>query len=292
MKRHNHRRHNNTMTPKAWLHAGFTVLAVGGLGIAIYLGSGKPMPDQYGCYESIEQSNHFVLFDASEPRLNEQQARSARNHFDELFANLGFNQKLSVITTEGDQISSPPKARFHVCGSARSPEELEENDAASATAGYLKKQKQRLYDEVYAPQIKALLSPTPDESRRQTSQSPILEMIQGISQMQGFVPGSRLTVLSDLLQNSESAQFCTKRNNMPPFRIFRKQEIYKQRLAPHSFEGVDVAILLLQRSGYGRGVYKYCKNEEELTRFWRDYFIGNGAASPKFIRIRNGYTAG
>lgn len=292
MKRHNRRRRrNNTMTLKAWLYAGFTVLAAGGLGIALYLGD-KPLPDQYGCYDDIEQPQTFVLVDASEPRLNKQQERSARNYLDELYENLDFNKKLSFITTEGDQISSLPKARFHVCGAARSPQDLEDNNVASASAGYLKKQKQRLYDKVFAPQIEALLSANPDKARRQNSQSPVLEMIKGISNMQDFGPGSRLIVISDLLQNSDTAQqFCVERNQMPPFRIFRKRETYQQRLVPRSLDGVDVTVLLLQRYGYGQGFLKYCKNEEELTKFWRDYFIGNGAVNPEFIRIREGHTA-
>ena len=198
----------------------------------------------------------------------------------------------SFITTEGDQISSTPKARFHVCGTAKTPDDLDEIGAQSASAGFLRKQKQRLYENVYAPQVDAMLSPTPDESRKQVSQSPMLEMVKNISHMKDFVLGSQLILLSDLLQNSDTAQFCIKQNQMPPFRIFRKQESYQQRLVPRSLEGIDVTVLLLQRYGYGQRFLKYCKNEEELTTFWRDYFTGNGAVNPVFIRIREGHTAG
>lgn len=117
-------------------------------------------------------------------------------------------------------------------------------------------------------------------------------LIKNVSDMKDFVPGSRLIVLSDLLQNSDTAQFCYRQNQMPPFRIFRERETYKNRLAPRSLEGIEVEVLLLQRYGYGQGSLKYCQSEEELTGFWRDYFTGNGAVNPVFTRIRDGHTAG
>jgi len=286
------RRRQKNDLPKILMLSGVLVACMGGLGYAAFRTIDQKTPDQYGCYEEIEQRQTFVLFDASEPRLNAQQERSVRNYLDKVFDNLSFNEKLSFITTESDQISSAPKARFHVCGAARNSEEFEAMSGQSASAGFLKKQKQRLYDKMYAPQVEALLSQTPNESRRQLYQSPVLEMIKNISSMRNFAPGSRLISIGDHLQNSESAQFCTKQNHMPPFRIFREREIYQQRLVPRSFEGVEVVVLLLQRYGYGQGFLRYCKNEEELAGFWRDYFIGNGAVNPTFIRIRDGHTGG
>jgi hypothetical protein len=286
------RRKKNSDLPKIVVLSTILVVCASTLGYAAFSTMGQVAADQYGCFDDTEQRNSFILFDASEPRLNVQQHRSARHYLDELYANLGFNERLSFITTENDQISSMPKARFHVCGAANSPKDLDDIGAQSASAGYLKKQKQRLYDNVYAPQIEDMLSPTPDETRRQVSQSPVLEMIKNISSMRDFTPGSRLIVLSDMLQNSDTAQFCITQNHMPPFRIFRERETYQQRLAPRSFEGVEVEVLLLQRYGYGQGFLRYCKNEEELTGFWRDYFVGNGAVNPVFIRIRDGHTAG
>ena len=286
------RRRQKNDLPKIIMLSGVLVACMGGLGYAGFSTMDQKTPDQYGCYEGVEQRHTFVLFDASEPRLNAQQERSVRNYLDKVFDNLSFNEKLSFITTESDQISSAPKARFHVCGAARNSEEFEATGGQSASAGFLKKQKQRLYDKMYAPQVEALLSQTPDESRRQLYQSPVLEMIKNISNMRDFVPGSRLISIGDHLQNSESAQFCVKQNHMPPFRIFRERDIYQQRLAPRSFDSIEVTVLMLQRYGYGQRFLKYCKNEEELTSFWRDYFIGNGAVNPEFIRIRDGNTGG
>ncbi|MBL8496786.1 hypothetical protein ABF87_10715 [Nitrosomonas sp. JL21] len=287
------RRSKKQDLPKIIALSAVLVACTGAMGYAAFSTFGQPTPDQYGCFEDVKQRNTFVLFDASEPRLNIEQHRSVRDYLDELYANLEFNERLSFITTEGDVISSTPKARFHVCGTAKNPDDLDEIGAQSASAGFLRKQKQRLYNSVYAPQVDEMLSPTPDESRKQVSQSPMLEMVKNVSHMKDFVPGSRLIVLSDLLQNSETAQFCIKQNQMPPFRVFRKQESYQQRLMPRSLESIEVTVLLLQRYGYGHPSYlKYCKNEEELTTFWRDYFTGNGAIKPTFIRIRAGHTAG
>lgn len=286
------RRRKNRDLPKIVMLSVALASGIGALAYAALTTFDQPVSDQFGCFEGIEQRHTVLLFDASEPRLNTMQTRSVRHYLDELYANLGFNERLSFVTTEGDQISSAPKARFHVCGAPRSSDDLENIGAQSVSAGYLKKQKKRLFETIYAPQIEAMLSPTPDESRRQLSQSPMLEMIKHVSDMKDFVPGSRLIVLSDLLQNSDTAQFCYRQNQMPPFRIFREQETYKNRLAPRSLEGIEVEVLLLQRYGYGHGSLKYCQSEEELTSFWRDYFTGNGAVNPVFTRIRDGHTAG
>lgn len=185
--------------PKIILLCAVLVACMGGLGYAAFSTMGQPVADRFGCYDEIEQRHTFVLFDASEPRLNTEQHRSVRQYMDELFANLDFNERLSFITTEADQISSMPKARFHVCGAAHHSEDLEKIGAQGASAGFLKKQKQRLYENVYAPQIETMLSPTPDKTRRQLSQSPVLEMIKNVTNMRDFTPGSRLIVLSDLL---------------------------------------------------------------------------------------------
>ncbi len=175
------RRRKNQDLPKIIALSAVLAVCTAALGYTVFSTAGQRTADRYGCFDEIEQRHTFVLFDASEPRLNTEQHRSVRHYLDELYANLEFNERLSFITTEGDQISSAPKARFHVCGAARSTEELENAGAQGASTGYLKKQKKRLYDDVYAPQVEAMLSPTPDEARKQAFQSPMLEMVKNIS---------------------------------------------------------------------------------------------------------------
>lgn len=269
----------------------FLAIATGGLGFAMLQSAGLPTPDAYGCYAGVEQANTLVFIDSSEPRWNEGQARSLRNRLDEIYGALSFNEKLSVYTTEGDVVASGSlKPRFHVCGSARTANDLEAIGGAAASEGYLAKQRERLYEKRLAPQLDQLLTLTPPEERRQTSQSPVLETIQSLSRLPEVKPGSRLIVISDLIQNSDSFQFCRTQNDMPPFSILKNRSVYLKRLKPRSLEGVEVEILYLQRHGLGQGELAHCYGEEEIRKFFEDYFSDNGVTELNFVRIRDGYT--
>lgn len=283
-------RRHSAINLKSLLTGTFLAILMAGLGYATFKSLGQITPDAHGCYESINQASTFVLVDASEPRFNEEQARSLRTYFDKLYAALAFNERLSFVTSEADQIASIAAPRFHVCGQAKTPEQLEAVGAASAQAGYLKKQRERLYGKIVGPELDALLSVTPDENRRQLYQSPIMEMIADISRLPDLKPGSRIIIVSDLIQNSDSVQFCRVRNDMPPFHVFKERPVYA-RLKPKSLQGIEVEILMIQRWGYGQADLEYCAHEDELMAFWRDYLTDNGA-QVNVIRIRNGLIAG
>ena len=287
-----YRQRRSKITPKAGLYAGAIAVCAAGLGWAAFESYGKAVPNAFNCYEETDQRHSFALVDSSQPRWNQEHGESLRRYFDTLFAGLGFNEKLSVYTTEPDEVGSVISPRFHVCGGANAPDNLEAVGAASASAGYLQKQKQRIYEDVYAPSIETLLELEPDQDRLQVQQSPVLEMIQSLSRLPELQPGSRLIIVSDLLQNSDSTgPFCSVKNRMPPFSIFKHQKGYA-RVRPDSLEGVEVVVLMLQRPGYGREPLQFCKDEEELIKFWRDYFTDNGVSQPSFIRIRHGFVGG
>ena len=202
-----------------------------------------------------------------------------------------FNEKLSIITTGEDQIGSIPAPRIHVCGQATNATQLEEVNADGASEGFLAKQKERLNQKEYLPVINAILSPNSDQREQQLYQSPVMEMIQSIRRFQSLQAGDRLIIISDLIQNSDSVQFCRTQNDMPSFSEFVKRPIYA-RLKPDSLEGIEAEVLMLQRTGYGRSNYAFCRSEEELRRFWQDYLIANGVKNPSFIRIRHGIVGG
>ena len=284
------RRRSKHNMPKLLALAGALALCIGGLIFAALQAYGARTPDKMGCFSDLSQLQTILFVDASEPRWNEEQRRSLRHYFDELYNSLAFNERLSFYTTEGDVISDIMPPRFHICGQARTAAELEAVNAQGGTAGYLQKQHERLYKHVFAPQLDGLLSLKPDEARRQSSQSPVLEQVKSLSRKLKL--GSRLILASDLIQNSDSAQFCRVQNDMPPFADFKKRRVYLSRLKPEPLEGVAVEVLMLQRAGYGQTGLGFCRDEEELRDFWRDYFLDNGAASVRFIRIRHGYTAG
>jgi len=261
-------------------------VGLGYVGLQTY---GRATADEYGCYVDAPQRSTFVLVDASEPRFNEEQARSLRSYFDQLYDGLAFNERLSIFTSEGDQVASIARSRFSLCGQARTPDELKAINASAAEAGYLRKQRQRLYEKKLAPELDALFADNLNESRRQLYQSPILEMIGDISRSPQLNPGSRLVVVSDFIQNSDSARFCRAKGHMPRFSNFKKRSVYT-RLKPSSLEDVEVKLLMVQRHGYGRGSLAYCYSEEELRKWWVDYLKDNGVRNPRIIRIRHGAT--
>ena len=256
----------------------FTTIAVNSMNVVT--------PNEHGCFEGTEQSETLVLVDVS-GRWNAEQGRSLRRYFDGLYDGLSFNEALSFYTSEGDMIGSVMTPRFHVCGQAEHPDELKAINAESGNAGYLKKQKQRVYEKVLAPQLDALLSDRPDTPRLQRHQSPVLEMIADLSR-KNMKHGNRFVIVSDLIQNSDSARFCTVKGDMPRFSAFKMREIYRH-LKPESLEGIKIDLLMLQRSGYGhKDILPYCRSEGELRSWWVDYFESNGA-SANVIRIRHGY---
>ena len=282
------RRRTRKRLPRLATYASVLALCIGGVTYAALQTIGKATPDRFGCFGDAPQSKTAVLFDASRPRFNEEQARSLRRYFDGLYESLGFNEELSVITTEGDQVGSVVRPRFHICGQATGPEQLEAVGAQTGQAGYLKKQRQRLYERVLAPELDALLATDPDTTRLQPHQSPILEMVADLSRSGRLSPGTRLIIVSDLIQNSDSVQFCRVKGAMPRFAVFERKPVYQERLKPGSLEGVQVEVLMLQRYGYGQGDMSYCRDEDELKTFWRDYLIANGVQGPRFVRIRMG----
>jgi hypothetical protein len=204
------RRYTRKITPKSLAYAGLLAACASGLGFIGFQSYGKATADAHGCFYEAPQPQSFVLVDASEPRFNDEQAQSLPIYFDRLYETLGFNERLSFVTTEADQVASV--ARLHVRGQATDPAQLEAIGAASAQAGYLKKQQRRLYEKIVAPEFEALLSADPGEKRRQLYQSSILEMIADLSRLPDAKPGSRIIIVSDLIQNSDSAQFCRTRN--------------------------------------------------------------------------------
>lgn len=276
------RRSRKNNLPTMLAYSGVLALCIGGIGYAGFQTFGKAVPDRYGCFSEAQQSHTMVVVDASQPRFSTEQKRSVLRYFDQLYGTLGFNDKLSFYTSEGDQLASIAAPRFHICGPAQRPDQLEAINADAGSPGYLEKQRERLYEKVLLPELEAMLADDIETSRH-AYESPIFEMIADLSRSPAMKPGSRLVLISDLIQNSDSAQFCQVQNSMPLFSNFEKRRIY-ERIKPQSLEGVEADVLMLQRTGYG----PYCRDEQEIRKFWEDYLIANGVKAPHFIRIRYG----
>lgn len=260
-------------------------LGIGGLGYMTVKTLGQITADQYGCYAEVYAPQTVVIVDASEPRWDNSQGRSLETYFDQTYDGLAFNERLSIYTTEGDRVASVVKPSFHVCGQATISDELPDN-AAKAQAGYLLKQKQRLFEKIAKPEFDALLTQSPDASRRQNAESPIFEMIRAVQRSAKLEAGDRLILVSDMIQNSDTLRFCRTRGDMPAFSTIEKSLKYQNRLKPAPFDGVSIELLMLQRYGYGQGGLAHCYSEEELRGVWMAYFKANGADDVNIIRVR------
>lgn len=248
----------------------------------IWSSLGELTPDRQGCYEGIPSPQTLLWIDVTSLRLSEPQMLALRRAIDDVYGGLGFNERLSIITTEADTFSSVPKPRVHVCGQARSPEELEAAGASAAMPGYLERKRHELYERVLGPELDAILSPQALEARAGMMHSPILEQIAYLSR--SLTAGDRLVLATDGVQNSEAAKFCQVRGDMPSFSSFAKRDLYRQLLKPQRMDGVRVTWLMVQLPSYGA----YCSGEGEVRRFFEDYFTGNGASMLDVIRIRFG----
>ena len=279
------RRRTRQKLPQLIAIAAVLIIGLSGLGYLGYGALSQVNADEYGCYEGIDSPQTAVIVDASEPRWDHAQGRSLHTYFRQLYDGLAFNERLSIYTTEGDRVASVVTPSFHACGQANSPDALPEN-AAQAGAGYLKKQKQRLFENIVKPELDALLTQNPDASRRQKAESPVFEMIKAVQRSANLETGDRLVLVSDMIQNSDSLKFCRNKGDMPAFAVIEKTRKYQENLKPSSFAGVSVEILLLQRHGYGQGGLAHCASEGELTRVWKGYFNANNAEDINIIRIR------
>ena len=269
-----------------------TAAAIGciGLGIATFLSMNEPIADEYGCYDALPSAGHkVVVFDTSEPRWNNVQHRSLLHHFESLFSTLAFNQRLSVYTNEGDKASSVLRPAFILCGVGTSPQEWVDNGLDEVSAGFLKKRRENVYNERVKPYLDTLLALKASEDQYQNSQSPLLEIMGQLSKT-ALASGDSVEFITDGVQFTESAQFCRSFNDMPPYSAFQKRAVFRNRLAPNTFNGIDVNMLMLQRDGYGQDWLKHC-HEDEIAAFWRDYFTDNGAGNFFLTRVRLGHVS-
>ena len=289
--RHTKPRQRANHRPK--LIAAVSALALGmtGLGYMVMQSMGQTVADELGCYEGIYQKNTAVLVDVSNPRWDAIQGRALDNYFSQLYDDLAFNERLSVFTTGQGQIASVVRPQFSVCGQASTSDEMFALGQTDVQTGYLKKQKNRLFEKLVKPELETLLSLNPKDSDKQLFQSPLMEMTRAIQRAVTLDDGDRLIVVSDGIQSSESARFCSVKNDLPAFKVFAKRSVYLQRLQPQPLTGVGVEMLILQRFGFGHGGLQYCHSEEELRTFWTSFFKQNGSQEPNFIRIRAGVGA-
>lgn len=276
----NKRKKRNQQNMTAYVISFCLVVVFTGFGYAVIEQSKFSIPNDNHCFEDEINAATMVFFDASID-LNDRVKRDIKAIFFNLYENLAFNEKLVLLTTETDQVSSIPDERLVLCRPAKTASELESIGADSdITSVYLKKEMEKLYKARIMPIVADLI----EQKNVQGSESPILEYIQSISRRPDFsenLAARRLVLISDLIQNRHPVRFCEKKNNLPRFRNFKKNKHFL-RIKPNPLNNVEVHIFMAVLDGYYEN--RYC-TENELHNFYTDYFKDSGVSKVTIQRL-------
>ncbi len=283
------RRQRNPFPVRVVLGISTIIAALGAITYYSVKDAGFVKADANGCFTQ-DNGHTFVLVDSSNPRFDVAQTRDLRTAFDQFYASeLAFKERFTIVTTEESRIGSIPAPAMVFCRSAHTGNELDAVGAATGTPAYLAREAASFFDDVFSPVMAEIFDPNPDDAQRQRRESPILERIQSVARQASFASSQgqrRLIIVSDLIQSTQEAQFCTQQGHLPSFATF-KNSAYFDRVRPASLAGVEVELYMLIRGGYGETYLPYC-SEDELRKFWTDYFVDAGASSVEIIRLRRG----
>lgn len=243
-----------------------------------------PKMDEDFCYDALPQDKVLMFIESSfTAEMSAPQKRDVRNMMLNSIGAAKANTLVSVVTTTTDENGSVPVAQFSMCIPATMPEEQKSIGAPNKTQAQLNLLSEKARDALEAG-FDSVLADVSD-SARNAGDSPILEQLQGISRMREFQGRHRVLVaVTDGLQNSATARFCTVKGDLPPFSIFKDREKY-EAVEPNGFDGVDVKLGLVEQGSFPQPGFQFCSNAE-IRKFWKDYFEQNGAESVEVTNLR------
>lgn len=281
------RRHSAPVRWKQWLLlTAIPALTLGGGGYALSAYMGVERIDEAFCYARDDQHQLAMFFDASHPRENSnQQWRDIAAEMRQAFALSEPNTRILGFTTTRADGGTVIEPAFTICRPPETPLQQEAIGAPAKTPQYLA----NLTEEARAAFetiVQNTLADLQNESIRALD-SPLLEQLQAISRYPGFQGSNRaLTVISDGLQNSETARFGMVEGDLPSFEAFAAQGRYEY-VRPRSLHGVDVRLLLVESYSLPQPGMDFA-TWPEVREFWLDYFQANGAADVELVRLRHG----
>ncbi|MAK59462.1 MAG: hypothetical protein CMK09_00635 [Ponticaulis sp.] len=270
-----------------WLGTALLPIIVLGLGgLAMTKAMGVERIDSAFCYDRSDQAEHVVFVDSSlKPDLSDQQLRDYVSGFERVWDRAAPNTRISTFTTARDTATSVPTPLFQMCRPPRTSNEQAEIGAPGRTDMYL----QREFGEaeaLYRGVVARVLSDA-QNSEVTAIDSPIMEQLQSISRYDAFQGRDRsLTLISDGIQNSETARFCAVQGDLPSFSVFQSQPRYR-RVEPRSFADVRVDFLKVESIVLPQPGAAYCTHDE-ISIFWQDYFESQGVRSFEINRLRHG----
>ena len=260
------------------------VLGIGGL--AMTKAMGVERIDSAFCYDRTNQAEHVVFVDSSlEPDLSDQQLRDYVSGFERVWDRAAPNTRISIFTTARDTTTSVPTPLFQMCRPPRTSNEQAEIGAPDRTDMYLQREFGKA-ETLYRSVVARVLSDAQDNEVT-AKESPILEQLQSISRFDDFQGRDRsLTLISDGIQNSETARFCKVRGDLPAFSVFQSQPRYR-RVEPRSLADVAVDFLKVESIVLPQPGAAYCTHDE-ISIFWQDYFESQGVRQFEINRLRHG----
>lgn len=259
------------------------ILFLGGGGYALneYMKIEKIDADY--CYDRPGQPVSLNWLDASLGEISAPQLRDYRSAYAREYDRAKPNTRFYFFTTTADVQATLVKPIFTICKPAATPVEQDALKAPSKPAPYLEKQAGEAKAQFDAAVDQVLAKS--QEASQQAGDSPILEQVRELSKFDGFQgPTRQLTIITDGLQNSQIARFCSVQGDMPSFDTFKTRRNYRS-IKPRSFEGTDVSVLMVEHYELPQAGLEYCTNAE-LQLWWEDFFYGNDADTVDLTPLR------
>ncbi|MEM6410177.1 MAG: hypothetical protein AAF683_01420 [Pseudomonadota bacterium] len=261
-----------------------SVLGLGGYGLTEYM-----KIEQIGagfCYARADQAEAAVFLDYSvHLNMSAAQRRDMMTALERAYDALPVNGRIMVFTTARDAGGSIARPVYEQCRPAKSVAEQAAIGAPSKPRPNLERiaMEARL---AFWGQLDRILADSHD-SAKAAHESPLLANLQAISRYPGFQGQRRSLVwLSDGIENSETAQFCAVKGDMPRAATFVTRPGYGA-VRPESFAGVDVTLLLVESIALPSPGLEFCRHAE-MRAWWPEYLRLNGAERVRLERLRRG----
>jgi len=237
------------------------------------------------CYAQEGQHNTAFFIDNSfRSATSDAQERDLGRAIDRAYDELPPNGRLLIFSTARGEDGVIIKPAVIMCRPPASAQDQQTIGGISKTPQQLQKEA-RVAGVRFRAATKKYLSDS-KEGDSIAHDSPILEQLQAISRYKFQGRLERLYAFTDGVQMSEFRQMCVTKGHLPPFKVLSQQSDYRY-IAPESFAGVDVEILLAELWDIPSPSMPYC-NQNELRSFWIDYFQDNDAANVRLTRLRHG----
>lgn len=243
-------------------------------------------PDEMGCYERPNRPVVAIAIDASlSSDLSSEQKRGYNDVFGRAFKLAPPNARVDFYTTARDTNSAIAKPVASACKPVSTPAENAALGVPDKPAPYLKRQAEEARH-AFEKLAAEMLSDVQSQDKTALD-SPLFESMQSLSRSLEFQGNNRtLWWITDGINNSETARACVVKGDLPPFAVFKTQRRYSY-VAPESFAGTDVNIMLVEHTRLPHRSAPYCSNFE-IREFWQGYFKANDAENVQLQILRHG----